>query len=86
MLKNLKSQGITIIVSTPYMDEATLCDNVALIQAGRIMKIDTPQSIVNSSDKIFFAIKSNDIYKLLIDLRAGFPEIIIFIPSDNMPI
>jgi ABC-2 type transport system ATP-binding protein len=74
MLKNLKSLGITIIVSTPYMDEATICDKVALIQSGRIMEIDTPVNIVNGSDKIYFAIKSNDIYRLLIDLRSYFGE------------
>jgi len=72
MLKNLKSQGITIIVSTPYMDEATICDKVALIQSGKIMDIDTPENIVNKSRKVFFAIKSDNIYKLLNDLRSNF--------------
>src|SRR4029079_15672229 len=42
MLKRLKSQGITILVSTPYMDEASLCDRVALVQLGRLMSVDTP--------------------------------------------
>ena len=46
MLRELKSRGITILVSTPYMDEASLCDRVALIDQGRIMGIDTPQGIV----------------------------------------
>jgi len=45
MLKNLKKFGISILVSTPYMDEASLCDRVALIQKGNIMEINTPQKI-----------------------------------------
>ena len=47
MLAKLKDQGITILVSTPYMDEASLCDRIALIQEGEFLKIDTPQHIVN---------------------------------------
>src|SRR3990172_354739 len=43
MLKRLKQEGITILVSTPYMDEATLCDRIALIQSGKILSIDTPE-------------------------------------------
>src|SRR6056297_1542953 len=45
MLKNLKKAGVTILVSTPYMDEAYLCDRVALIQRGTILTIDTPEEI-----------------------------------------
>ena len=51
MLKRLKAQGITILVSTPYMDEAKLCDRIALIQNGKILEIDTPQNIVNRFEK-----------------------------------
>src|SRR4029453_7562144 len=47
MLKDLQKKGITILVSTPYMDEASLCDRVALIQNGKILSIDTPANIVN---------------------------------------
>ena len=46
MLKRLKQQGITILVSTPYMDEATLCERIALIQSGKILSIDTPANII----------------------------------------
>ncbi len=46
MLKRLKQKGITILVSTPYMDEASLCDRIALIQKGKILKIDSPDAIV----------------------------------------
>src|SRR5258706_3030063 len=48
MLRQLKEQGITILVSTPYMDVATLCDRIALIQSGKILSIDSPENIVKS--------------------------------------
>lgn len=70
MLGKLKKQGITIVVSTPYMDEATLCDRIALIQNGSIMSIDTPGNIINNFPKALFAAKADNIYKLLQDLRA----------------
>ena len=70
MLKRLKEQGITILVSTPYMDEAALCDRIALMQAGTILSIDTPDNIVKSYGGKLFAIKSEAMYKLLNDLRS----------------
>lgn len=69
MLKNLKKQGITILVSTPYMDEASLCDRVALIQKGKILSIDTPKNITGQFGKELFAVHSSDMYKLITDLR-----------------
>ncbi|WP_353197711.1 ABC transporter ATP-binding protein [Parapedobacter defluvii] len=60
MLKRLKQQGITIVVSTPYMDEATLCDRIALIQQGRILSIDTPQGIVAAYPGQLYAVKARD--------------------------
>ena len=69
MLKRLKEQGITILVSTPYMDEATLCERIALIQGGKIMSIDTPQKIIAQYSKPLYAIKANRMSKLLQDLR-----------------
>jgi ABC-type multidrug transport system ATPase subunit len=70
MLKRLKAQGISILVSTPYMDEANLCDRIALIQSGKILEIDTPQNIVNRFDKNLYAVKSKSMFNLLNDLRA----------------
>jgi ABC-2 type transport system ATP-binding protein len=69
MLKNLKQQGITILVSTPYMDEATLCDRIALIQTGRILSIDTPEHIVKQYPETLYAIKATNMNQLLHDLR-----------------
>lgn len=71
MLKNLKAQGITILVSTPYMDEASLCDRIALIQNGQFLKIDTPKNIVKQYENKLWAVQSDNMYKLLIDLRAN---------------
>lgn len=69
MLKRLKEQGITILVSTPYMDEASMCDRVALIQAGKILSINTPQGIVETFGKKLLAVKSTDMLRLLHDLK-----------------
>lgn len=69
MLKNLKKQNITILVSTPYMDEANLCDKIALIQSGKILLIDTPANIVNAYGENLYAAKSADRKKLLQDLK-----------------
>ena len=70
MLKQLKEQHITILVSTPYMDEASLCDRIALIQNGKFLKIDTPQNIVKQFDRTLWSVKSNNMSKLLQDLRS----------------
>jgi ABC-2 type transport system ATP-binding protein len=69
MLKKLKQQGITILVSTPYMDEASLCDRVALIQSGKILSINTPQGVVNEFGKKLLAVKNDDMLPLLNDLK-----------------
>jgi ABC-2 type transport system ATP-binding protein len=70
MLKRLKSQGITIVVSTPYMDEASLCDRIALIQNGRILSINSPAGIINSYPSKLYAIRAVNTYALLKDLRS----------------
>lgn len=70
MLKRLKAQGISILVSTPYMDEAKLCDRIALMQNGKILQIDTPQNIVNQFGTNLYAVHSDNMYNLLNDLRA----------------
>jgi ABC-2 type transport system ATP-binding protein len=70
MLKRLKAEGITIVVSTPYMDEATLCDRIALIQTGKILSIDTPSKIVESYPDKLYALKADNMYALLKKLAA----------------
>src|SRR5690554_1775473 len=69
MLKRLQKKDITILVSTPYMDEAALCDRIALIQDGKILDIDTPQAIVNKFPKPIYNVKSNNMYKLIQTLQ-----------------
>lgn len=71
VLKDLKHHGVTILVSTPYMDEANLCDRIALIQEGSFMKIDTPQTIINDYDQILWSVKSKEMFRLLQDLREN---------------
>ncbi|MEN8137754.1 MAG: ABC transporter ATP-binding protein [Bacteroidota bacterium] len=74
-LKKLqKNDGLTTIVSTPYMDEASLCDEVALIQDGKIMAVDTPENISNKFSKTLYEIKSSNNYKTLTLIR-NFEEI-----------
>ena len=68
MLKKLKEQGITILVSTPYMDEASLCDRVALMQKGKTLSIDTPAKIIGEFKKTLFAVSSSDRYELFQNL------------------
>lgn len=69
MLKRLQQKGITILVSTPYMDEASLCDRIALIQKGKILKIDTPNNIITNYDKVIYEVKTKDTHQLIIDLK-----------------
>jgi ABC-type multidrug transport system ATPase subunit len=70
MLGRLKQQGITILVSTPYMDEASLCDRVAFLQEGRILAIDTPAGITGLFRKPLFAIRARDKHRLIQELRS----------------
>ncbi len=69
MLKRLKKQGITILVSTPYMDEAMLCERIALIQNGKILTINTPEKIVAQYPGKLYAVKSDKMSQLLRDIR-----------------
>jgi ABC-2 type transport system ATP-binding protein len=71
LLRQLQEKGITIIVSTPYMDEASLCDRVALMQEGRIMEINSPKGITESFKKPLWAVRSSQMYQLMLDLRKS---------------
>jgi ABC-2 type transport system ATP-binding protein len=70
MLKRLKDQNITILVSTPYMDEATLCDRIALMQNGKVLSIDTPSNIMKAYPARLYDVKSQNMYKLMNDLKV----------------
>lgn len=69
MLKRLKEQDITIIVSTPYMDEAGICDRIALVQQGKFMRIETPANIIKAFDKELIAVTGDNMSRLLNDIR-----------------
>jgi ABC-type multidrug transport system ATPase subunit len=71
MLGKLRQYNITIIVSTPYMDEAIRCDRVALIQNGKILSIDTPQKIREGFSKKLFTVKASEKYRLINVLRKN---------------
>jgi len=79
LLRDLQKENITIVVSTPYMDEASLCDRVALIQEGKIMKIDSPSGITKQFGKPLWAFKSKEMYSLMKDLEA-MPEVFSVYP------
>jgi ABC-2 type transport system ATP-binding protein len=79
MLAKLRKYNITIIVSTPYMDEAIKCDRVALIQNGKILSIDTPQKIREGFSRKLFTIKALGKYRLIKALRKN-PEVITAYP------
>jgi len=69
MLRRLKKEGITILVSTPYMDEAMLCDRVALMQKGGLLKVHTPSGIIGQYNLPLWAVKGDDIYRMIGLLR-----------------
>ena len=71
MLSELKSKGISMLVSTPYMDEARRCDRIALCNEGKILGIDTPQGIVGRFDGPLYALSGRDMYGLLLAARRS---------------
>lgn len=74
MLDRLKARGITIIVSTPYMDEASRCDRIALIQKGQILELDSLEKIIARHPQNLYAVDADNAYQLMKDLRLT-PEI-----------
>jgi ABC-2 type transport system ATP-binding protein len=69
MLKNLRREGISVLVATPYMDEATLCDRIALMQKGSILSVDSPQGIIQAYPGKLYSAASRNMYALLKMLR-----------------
>lgn len=69
MLSELKSKGISILVSTPYMDEACRCDRIALCNNGKILGIDTPAGITARFDEPLYALSGDNMYGLLVEAR-----------------
>lgn len=69
-LSELKESGMTIVVSTAYMDEANRCDRVAMMKSGRFLTVDSPSDIISGFGKRLFAARSDEMFRLLQDLRA----------------
>jgi ABC-2 type transport system ATP-binding protein len=79
MLGKLRKHNITIIVSTPYMDEAMRCDRVALMQNGKVLAIETPQKIRSGFSRKLYTVKSVQKFRLINALRK-FPETLTAYP------
>ena len=71
MLQRLKERGLTILVSTPYMDEAGLCDRIALMQNGKILAVNAPAGITDSFGKTLYAVRARHTYRLIQELRQA---------------
>ena len=84
LLGRLKASGLTIVVSTPYMDEATRCDRVALMQRGRIMAVDTPRAITDSFGRPLFAVTAPDRYRTLLALRESADTLSVYPFGDRL--
>ncbi|MBK6995097.1 MAG: ABC transporter ATP-binding protein [Lewinellaceae bacterium] len=69
ILQLLRGQGLTIIVSTPYMDEARLCDRIALLQKGQILEQNTPDGIVSGHSEPLFSVRGPNMFALLQAVR-----------------
>lgn len=86
MLKQLKQQDITIMVSTPYMDEAAMCDRIALIQSGKILSVNTPQQIIDDYPNELYAAKADNNYHLLEKLREQDNVKMVYISGEYLHI
>ena len=84
MLGKLHRHNITIVVSTPYMDEAIRCDRVALIQDGKLLSVDTPQNIRAGFSRKLYTVKSAEKYKLLKMLRKNQEVLTVYPFGDSM--
>lgn len=70
ILSGLKRQGITIVASTPYMDEAGACSRVALINNGKILAVDAPEKLASNANERLFAVSATEMWRLLQELRT----------------
>ena len=70
MLKKLKEGGMTILVSTAYMDEARRCDRIALMREGEFIAMDTPDNIIADYEQTLWAVRGDNLSSMLADIRA----------------
>ena len=69
MLSDLRKHGITILVSTSYMDEAKLCERIAMINNGCILAVNTPERLAESTGEILYNASADDMFQLLMEFR-----------------
>lgn len=74
MLSELRNKGITILVSTSYMDEAQRCERIGLINTGRILDTDTPERLIAGIGENLYNAAAEEMYPLLLALRS-MPEV-----------
>jgi ABC-type multidrug transport system ATPase subunit len=79
LLNNIKKQGIAVLVSTPYMDEATRCDRIALMKERKIITINTPVKIIENYKGKLYSLKTENIFQLL-DCMQNYPNICNYYP------
>ncbi len=70
MLARLRQEGISVVATTPYMDEAARCDRIALMLGGRFMDVDTPQGIATRYRGHIWAVRADGMRRLAADLRS----------------
>lgn len=83
LLKNFKDKGLSIMVSTPYMDEAGKCDRIGLIHNGSILDIDTPEGIKKHYTETLYAIKCDKMYEALKAARECSNVKVCYISGNN---
>jgi len=84
LLKKMQKINITILVSTPYMDEASLCDRVALMQNGNLLAVNTPQQIIKQYKQQIFAVKTDNMHPLVADLEQMNKEALVYRFGDSI--
>ena len=84
MLRRLKEAGITIIVSTPYMDEANLCDRIGLIHGGELLSIDKPDKMIREYPRQLFAVKTGQRYEMIRYLESNLNSSSVFLFGEEI--
>lgn len=74
VLRSLSNQGVTILVSISYADDAAFCDHIAILAKGNIQTLDTPENMLRNFTRRLFAIKSAN-NNLLLQKLENHPEI-----------
>ena len=74
MRKKIQKEGISILVSTPYMDEARLCDRVAFMDNAKVLALNTPEELIKTYSGELISVSADELHRLVMDLR-NFPDV-----------